>query len=1702
MAALGIDLAPAPSSQHRPEIVEHSDDLVDIIPQHLTDLNAVGSSPNLGTDMHVHATIEDVSNFLALLDTGAVKNSYISEAYARRHCPDKIKDLPQRWKTSVGGLQSIIITQAAELDISLNYGGVRSGTHRITCHLLPQENNDADSPNLIIGLPQLRKTSFKDIFFKRFSDDGTTSTENEIFMALLALMDPIPGPHSQAPLPTEWPVHTNEGNVPPLAFAAGPHRPPAMEDDLLERHKGEDRRTGCPRVDEDRHEIEAFINLFETLKDYAIEMSLDMKDMDGSGADLDAMGNYLAPLMIEGVGKYILLRDHLPAHLNKITPKIPKEQPWWKQSDHVVKAIQRKAYEKRKAEFMEKIPLSLGNMIPEDKREEWIELIKENMSCFVNLHLRISNTEPQSFVFKPGCPETWRSRVRSIPLNKEQFVENTIKYYAETHQWVRGEAHFLHSFVAVMKPNTQETGLLRLAIDFKECLNKWLQPISQFVKNVPEVVGSMKDCKVAIYMDLEKAFHQVRVTEESLRYCGVLTSMGNWVPTGLPEGITVASQLLARVVEIAYGKLRHLNVHALQDGIIIGAKNLEELKETLKVVFQRTNEVNLQFGLSKCGFGVNEFEFFGLDVVLPVDDRPAYTTIAQKNVETLMKLSAPTNLKEAMQTMGIAVFHSTHIPNFSEIVKPMQPMLKRNHEPTKEELAAAAESWEMVKAEVKKTHRLFTIDYSENAKFILRTDWSINGYGFVLLNGVPDKSGEIIYRPVVYGARSNSAAARNYPAFKGELLALVFALTKTEHLLMGRHFLVQTDNDGVAEAKRSPHSVIRNWLVYVGSFDMTIQHIPGKTNIVADALSRLPKESVDADTQEDQASLAALTITAYQEPSNFMEGDGEPCASDFNRWTLARVCSITSTSDVMNVDKAIIANIYGQLLDDQVEDSLIARFYTEYEKLPDNDRVKNYLQGKANWLKAKRLAERNHAHFNEPEPQLPQVNEEAEQGYILDLFSDGAKLMTVDEARKYGLFGRQGEEENALNLYEGIIEEDPIFEIRQIDGVHWIMSGFLAYIEDGNDPLDEEEEDEGSDDDVEEDSNAKVAERLGLPDLNKNTIIEFFHGKHHRGKYTLYTMLKRHFPDLDITQKDVMDFIDECPECQERRTQPSNLGNTRRVPRHRLPVQLEENCIAIDVLSMPVDKHGYKYIMTMVNLLTKFTYAYPMKDKRTESVIEGLLVFSCLYYVPDRVRVDTDSSLTSKDFIEMCRTIGVLTYISLIDRPQSHGTERTNGKLVSYFNKVNKHNKEVESRWSEPDLLYPALSVINSTPNAEIGMTSKEAEWGSTHLLRHSLNPENNVARERSLQITTRVEHCRKIALEVIEKHQEARRRQGRSREVRYQEGDHVFYLPQNMPLNKLRSRVIGPHKVVKQQGSDVHMIDYATGKELRRHIRLCLPAIMPPEQAIAVRMQQVAELNINGVVGFKDSLLDDPRDLRFVLSPPDARNADDHVVHTVAEFTIYPQVRNMMEAIPLFSEFVNGTYDEIFTRYKKLKSNANYKIFTELTQKEFNYKDLVLVSVFHPAFAAHPLELAQKLRENPKWFGIDEDVLSITDHRIFQVYFTGIVTRKTNPNSAKCDIAVNIHTQEKGKCYTIRTMSMAELVHGVILPDKLNLPWYNLDRSAVKHIDFFTLPDPHWEKEKIPGKMRPSQFEKYFIDQYPVGPRIEAYEDDSDDSI
>ena len=48
---------------------------------------------------------------------------------------------------------------------------------------------------------------------------------------------------------------------------------------------------------------------------------------------------------------------------------------------------------------------------------------------------------------------------------------------------------------------------------------------------------------------------------------------------------------------------------------------------------------------------------------------------------------------------------------------------------------------------------------------------------------------------------------------------------------------------------------LRRWWLFTCEFDLTIQHIPGPSNVVADALSRMP-------TTRAAPALAALTVQA------------------------------------------------------------------------------------------------------------------------------------------------------------------------------------------------------------------------------------------------------------------------------------------------------------------------------------------------------------------------------------------------------------------------------------------------------------------------------------------------------------------------------------------------------------------------------------------------------------------------------------------------------------------------------------------------------------------------------------------------------------------------------------------------------------------------------------------------------------------------
>jgi hypothetical protein len=76
---------------------------------------------------------------------------------------------------------------------------------------------------------------------------------------------------------------------------------------------------------------------------------------------------------------------------------------------------------------------------------------------------------------------------------------------------------------------------------------------------------------------------------------------------------------------------------------------------------------------------------------------------------------------------------------------------------------------------------------------------------------------------------------------KLELLAIVFALTKYDYYLLGRHFTILTDHRSLTyllTQKRTNH-LLDAWLDKLTSFDFDIVHLPGIQNHLPDYLSRV-----------------------------------------------------------------------------------------------------------------------------------------------------------------------------------------------------------------------------------------------------------------------------------------------------------------------------------------------------------------------------------------------------------------------------------------------------------------------------------------------------------------------------------------------------------------------------------------------------------------------------------------------------------------------------------------------------------------------------------------------------------------------------------------------------------------------------------------------------------------------------------------------
>ena len=124
--------------------------------------------------------------------------------------------------------------------------------------------------------------------------------------------------------------------------------------------------------------------------------------------------------------------------------------------------------------------------------------------------------------------------------------------------------------------------------------------------------------------------------------------------------------------------------------------------------------------------------------------------------------------------------------------------------------------------------------FDKDKDHIIQTDASKTGLGAVLL-----QEGQ----PVAYASRTLTDTERRYSNIEIELLGVVFGLERLHHYTFGKPITVETDHQPLTSIRKKTTAMsspkLQRLLLRLAQYDVHIEYLRGKENVIADALSRV-----------------------------------------------------------------------------------------------------------------------------------------------------------------------------------------------------------------------------------------------------------------------------------------------------------------------------------------------------------------------------------------------------------------------------------------------------------------------------------------------------------------------------------------------------------------------------------------------------------------------------------------------------------------------------------------------------------------------------------------------------------------------------------------------------------------------------------------------------------------------------------------------
>ena len=459
---------------------------------------------------------------------------------------------------------------------------------------------------------------------------------------------------------------------------------------------------------------------------------------------------------------------------------------------------------------------------------------------------------------KANCVIQERSRTFHAQIEKEE-VDQAVQKWWDTGVIILAPKGCPYNSSLTMASRKDLDGNIlkhRVCLD-PRTLNKQLEDSDNFpLPLISDMLQRVAGHKYFSTIDLSQAYHRMPVDKDSQPLTAFTYNGKQYMFARAPFGLKPLTSIFQRGMSHLLGDLHYAGVYV--DDIIIFSDTIEEHLAHVSVVIARLTEAKLIINREKSKFLSTEVLLLGFIV------NEKGRSINTEKIANVQSWAPPTNKKMIQRYLGLFNYFREYIPLYSTITAPLDQLRNAKGNFILNDLQKR--SFDSIRSLIAQAPVLSFPNFKEH--FYVATDASNVGIGaalYQLPNGEDDGS-KVNY--VSFQARALHKHEKNYPAYKKELLGIIFALMKFHQYLWGRRFTLYTDHRPLTyihEQAELPQ-IITNWKATLLNYNFKCVYRPGLLNVIPDALSRAfpdelwtTEENTNLTVKSSKRNVAAVT---------------------------------------------------------------------------------------------------------------------------------------------------------------------------------------------------------------------------------------------------------------------------------------------------------------------------------------------------------------------------------------------------------------------------------------------------------------------------------------------------------------------------------------------------------------------------------------------------------------------------------------------------------------------------------------------------------------------------------------------------------------------------------------------------------------------------------------------------------------------------